>query len=100
MGVYTSGEKNIDVYPLDITRWKDFETLFGERGACGGCWCMSWRHCKMNGVKIIEAYPVLPYSSEVPDAFMWTGMPTAFEREGFVVAERRSNSKPIMRYYI
>ena len=23
--------------------WKDFENLFGERGACGGCWCMSWR---------------------------------------------------------
>jgi GNAT superfamily N-acetyltransferase len=24
-------------------RWKDIETLFGERGACGGCWCMAWR---------------------------------------------------------
>ena len=24
-------------------RWSDFETLFGERGACGGCWCMLWR---------------------------------------------------------
>ncbi|OGU37134.1 MAG: hypothetical protein A2068_13665 [Ignavibacteria bacterium GWB2_35_6b] len=23
--------------------WKDFTTLFGERGACGGCWCMHWR---------------------------------------------------------
>lgn len=21
----------------------DFETLFGEKGACGGCWCMYWR---------------------------------------------------------
>jgi len=31
---------------------------------------------------------------------MWTGMLTAFEKEGFVVAERRSNSKPIMRYYL
>jgi GNAT superfamily N-acetyltransferase len=28
---------------LDISRWGDFETLFGERGAFGGCWCMSWR---------------------------------------------------------
>jgi GNAT superfamily N-acetyltransferase len=25
------------------SRWKDVETLFGERGACGGCWCMTWR---------------------------------------------------------
>jgi GNAT superfamily N-acetyltransferase len=23
--------------------WRDFEKLFGERGACGGCWCMLWR---------------------------------------------------------
>jgi GNAT superfamily N-acetyltransferase len=25
------------------SRWRDIETLFGERGACGGCWCMAWR---------------------------------------------------------
>ena len=24
-------------------RWPDLERLFGERGACGGCWCMAWR---------------------------------------------------------
>ncbi|MBK8914995.1 MAG: GNAT family N-acetyltransferase [Phycisphaerales bacterium] len=24
-------------------RWNDLCTLFGERGACGGCWCMHWR---------------------------------------------------------
>ena len=29
-------------YPLRKGNWKDFETLFGEKGACGGCWCMSW----------------------------------------------------------
>jgi GNAT superfamily N-acetyltransferase len=29
--------------PLTLKTWDDFETLFGERGACGGCWCMSWR---------------------------------------------------------
>ncbi len=23
--------------------WGDFEKLFGENGACGGCWCQSWR---------------------------------------------------------
>lgn len=26
--------------------WPAFERLFGERGACGGCWCMSWRTAK------------------------------------------------------
>ena len=35
--------KKIKFKQLDKTTWKDFELLFGERGACGGCWCMSWR---------------------------------------------------------
>lgn len=30
-------------HPLDKSRWNDFVKLFGERGACGGCWCMTWR---------------------------------------------------------
>jgi GNAT superfamily N-acetyltransferase len=29
--------------PLTPDRWNDFAVLFGERGACGGCWCMYWR---------------------------------------------------------
>ena len=29
--------------PLSTKTWDDFEELFGSRGACGGCWCMSWR---------------------------------------------------------
>jgi GNAT superfamily N-acetyltransferase len=30
-------------HPLTPDRWDDFVALFGERGACGGCWCMAWR---------------------------------------------------------
>jgi GNAT superfamily N-acetyltransferase len=30
-------------HPLTPGRWRDFEALFGPRGACGGCWCMAWR---------------------------------------------------------
>lgn len=33
----------LHIYPLTPERWYDFETLFGARGACGGCWCMYWR---------------------------------------------------------
>lgn len=29
--------------PLTIEKWGYFVSLFGERGACGGCWCMLWR---------------------------------------------------------
>lgn len=192
--IYANRELNLEIYPLDITRWVDFETLFGVKGACGGCWCMSWRlkkseferqkgnenkramrtlveqkekvgilaymdnkpigwcavaprdvylrlensrvwrridnepvwaitcffiakpyrrkgislellqgaidYCKANGVKVIEGYPVVPYGDNIPAAFAWTGIPSVFEKAGFVVAERRSKAKPIMRYTI
>ena len=32
--------------PLTTNQWDDFVSLFGERGACGGCWCMLWRLSK------------------------------------------------------
>ena len=38
-----SGGKRLTFHPLTPARWADFERLFGERGACGGCWCMWWR---------------------------------------------------------
>jgi len=192
--IYANRELNLEIYPLDITRWDDFETLFGEKGACGGCWCMSWRlkksdferqkgnenklamrtlveqkekvgllayidnkpigwcavaprdvylrlensrvwkridnepvwaitcfflaksyrrkgislellkgainYCKTNGVRVIEGYPVVPYGDNIPAAFAWTGIPSVFEKAGFVVAERRSKAKPMMRYTI
>ncbi|HEY6504704.1 MAG TPA: GNAT family N-acetyltransferase [Chitinophagaceae bacterium] len=29
--------------PLGPATWNDFVELFGDKGACGGCWCMTWR---------------------------------------------------------
>jgi GNAT superfamily N-acetyltransferase len=34
------------VHPVTRERWGDFEKLFGERGACAGCWCMYWRQTR------------------------------------------------------
>lgn len=34
---------DIKVRPLTSDLWPQFEDLFGENGACGGCWCMYWR---------------------------------------------------------
>jgi GNAT superfamily N-acetyltransferase len=31
------------IRPLTPDRWRDLETLFGNKGACAGCWCMWWR---------------------------------------------------------
>jgi GNAT superfamily N-acetyltransferase len=35
--------KRVEFHPVTIERWNDLEELFGGNGACGGCWCMSWR---------------------------------------------------------
>lgn len=32
--------------PLSRANWLKFEVLFGERGACGNCWCMYYRRSK------------------------------------------------------
>lgn len=29
--------------PLSSKTWSSFEKLFGPKGACAGCWCMTWR---------------------------------------------------------
>ena len=34
---------SLKFHPATPSRWSDVETLFGKRGAFGGCWCMAWR---------------------------------------------------------
>jgi GNAT superfamily N-acetyltransferase len=38
-----SRASELTIRPLTPNRWPDLEALFGDRGACGGCWCMWWR---------------------------------------------------------
>jgi GNAT superfamily N-acetyltransferase len=33
----------LDIRPLTPDLWPDLEDLFGEKGACNGCWCMYCR---------------------------------------------------------
>ena len=177
-------------HPATAERWDDVAALFGKRGACAGCWCMTWRrsakeysagkgagnraalrrivrrgdepgvlayaddapvgwcavapresyprlagsrvlapvdaapvwsisclfvarpwrrrgvsaalieaavsHARARGAKIVEAYPVDPAGKQA-DAFVWTGIASAFERAGFREVARRSPTRPIMR---
>ena len=181
----------LEFHPLTPDRWSDLEALFGPRGACGGCWCMSWlltqkvfaqqkgdgnrrafralvsagsepgiiayaegqpvgwcaigprerylrlersrtlarvdgqpvwsivcffvaRGFRRTGVsvalinaaaefaasrsaKIVEGYPVEPYTAAMPAAFAWTGTVSAFRKAGFVEVARRSRTRPVMR---
>ena len=52
------------------------------------------------GGKIVEGYPIEPRNDEMPDTFAWTGLASAFLKAGFVECERRSETRPIMRYEI
>ena len=191
-----AAQKKYDLtfHPLTKARWKDFEELFGPRGAVAGCWCMWWRisraefrkqkgegnkksikkivfrggvpgilayvngkavgwcsiqsrevfprldnsrilqrvddklvwsivcffiargfrksgiseelikaavkHAKKHGAKIIEGYPTEPKKEKVADTFVYTGFYSSFKKVGFKEVERRSETRPIMRYYI
>lgn len=57
-------------------------------------------YVRKRGGKIVEGYPVEPRKDEMPDAFAWTGLASAFLKAGFVECERRSETRPIMRIEI
>jgi GNAT superfamily N-acetyltransferase len=38
-----SSTLQVQFHPVTPDRWKDFEKLFGQNGACAGCWCMWWK---------------------------------------------------------
>ena len=64
-------QPNLEFHPLTKDRWTDFEALFGERGACGGCWCMWWRlkrseFEKKKGKSNKKAMKAIVYAGEVP----------------------------------
>jgi uncharacterized protein YndB with AHSA1/START domain/GNAT superfamily N-acetyltransferase len=185
------GLGQLSFHPLTRDRWSDLEALFGPRGACGGCWCMSWRlapldyvrgkgdgnrralralvtkgeptgilayrgaepvgwcavapreatprlerskvlarlddapvwsvtcffvarpyrklgvtvallraaavHARQAGARILEGYPMEPRQGDLPAAFAWTGLASAFREAGFAEAARRSATRPIFR---
>lgn len=55
---------------------------------------------KSNGGKILEGYPIEPKKDKMPDAFAWTGLSAAFLKAGFKEVARRSETRPLMRYYL
>jgi len=38
--------KELEIEPLTKKNWNKFVKLFGEKGACGNCWCMYYRLSK------------------------------------------------------
>lgn len=80
----SAGVSGVRVYPLTARRWRHLEQLFGERGACGGCWCMWWRVTrsrfdKQKGEGNRKAFKKIVASGEVPGLLAYAeGKPVAW----------------------
>ena len=57
-------------------------------------------YAKEHGAKIVEGYPIEPKSNNAPPVSSFTGVLSAFQEAGFVEVMRRSERRPIMRYFI
>lgn len=101
----TTSQLALEFHPLTPERWKDLELLFGERGACGGCWCMWWRlkrsqFEKQKGEENRKALKKIVDSGEIPGLLAYAnGQSIAWcsvaPRETYPVLERSRTLKRI-----
>lgn len=57
-------------------------------------------YAAQHGARIVEGYPVEPKKARMPDVFAYTGLASAYRKAGFVEVARRSETRPIMRFFI
>ena len=72
----------VEFRPLTADRFFDLEALFGERGACGGCWCMWWQLARaefnrQKGAGNRRAMKRIVDSGEVPGILAYAGLSVA-----------------------
>lgn len=97
--------KRLTFHPLTLARWADLERLFGERGACGGCWCMWWRlkrseFEKQKGAGNKRAMQAIVQKGDVPGIIAYAGkQPIGWcavaPREDYDTLERSRILKPV-----
>jgi GNAT superfamily N-acetyltransferase len=101
----TEGRRALTFHPLTPDRWDDLEALFGERGACGGCWCMFWRLTRSQydagkGEPNRRALREIVGSGRVPGILAYAGdEPVGWcavePREAYPALERSRTLKPV-----
>jgi len=99
------GSTTLTFHLLEPPRWSDFEKLFGERGACGGCWCMLWRLPRsqfesQKGEKNRRAMKALVEAGETPGLIACAeGRPVGWcavaPRESYPALQRSRVLKPV-----
>jgi len=103
-------KSKFNFYPVTKENWKDFENLFGEKGACAGCWCMLWRlrrkeYDRLRGAGNKRKMKSLVYAGIVPGILAYdnekpVGWCSVAPREDFPVLEnsrvmKRMDDKPV-----
>jgi GNAT superfamily N-acetyltransferase len=98
MTPHANRKLKLSFQPLTPNRWPDLERLFGERGACGGCWCMWWRLTRarfneQKGRKNKAAFKNIVASNQRPGVLGYVnGEPVGWcavaPRESYQVLER------------
>lgn len=100
-GDYPALERSHVLAPVDARAVWSVSCLFVSRGdrGCGVSVALlraAVDHVRACGGRIVEGYPVEP-RGRTADAFVWTGLASAFRRAGFREVARRSPTRPIMR---
>jgi len=95
----------LTIKPLTPDLWPPFEELFGPRGACGGCWCMTPRLTRSDyeankGAGNKRAMRALVDAGETPGVIAFDGeAPVAWcslgPRSGFGSLARSRILKPV-----
>jgi GNAT superfamily N-acetyltransferase len=95
----------LEFHPLTPDRWDDLKTLFGERGATGGCWCMWWRlkrseYDQQKGEGNKQAFKRIVESGAKPGILAYAdGQPVAWcavePRQAYPVLGRSRNLKRV-----
>lgn len=57
-------------------------------------------YAKKTGIAVLEGYPTDTKGKKTISNFVYTGFYSTYKKVGFEEVERRSDSKPIMRFYI
>jgi len=101
--------ETITVREIKKSDWSNIESLFGTKGACGGCWCMHWRTPqggktwlavqgepnRMVFQKLVndgKALGILAFDGKTPVGWCSFGMRADFPRTETVKAYRSSDN--------
>jgi GNAT superfamily N-acetyltransferase len=57
-------------------------------------------YAREQGARILEGYPIVPKTAQVPAVFAYTGFASTYAAAGFMEVARRSPTRPIMRLHL